>query len=97
MALPQEIYSRPGSNRTEGLYPIVEVELNGTISFERLIDIIYSQLKIPYRLLKADIEFLGKGNFGKLLLELRADKENADKAIRYFNQKNIKNAVRGYA
>ncbi|MCD8540908.1 MAG: ATP-binding cassette domain-containing protein [Leadbetterella sp.] len=97
MALPQEIYQRLGPHPGEGLFPIVEVELNGTISFERLIDIVHSQFKIPYRLIKADIEFLGQGNFGKLLLELRADKENADKAIRYFNQKNIKNAVRGYA
>lgn len=97
MTLPQEIYNRLGNTPSEGLFPIVEVELNGTISFERLIDTIYSQLKIPYRLLKADIEFLGKGNFGKLLLELRADKENTDRAIRYLNQKNIKNAVKGYA
>ncbi len=97
MALPQEIYSRLGNNYAEGLFPIVEVELNGTISFERLIDTLYSRFKIPYRLLKADIEFLGEGNFGKLLLELRADKESADKAIQYFNDKNIKNAVRGYA
>lgn len=97
MALPQEIYNRLGNTYSEGLFPIIEVELNGNISFERLIDTIYSQLKIPYRLLKADIEFLGKGNFGKLLLELRADKENTDKAIQYLNRKNIKNAVKGYA
>lgn len=97
MTLPQEIYNRLGNTYSEGLFPIVEVELNGTISFERLIDAIHSQLKIPYRLLRADIEFLGKGNFGKLLLELRADKENTDKAIRYLDRKNIKNTVKGYA
>lgn len=97
MALPQEIYSRLGSIHAEGLFPIVEVELNGNVSFERLIDTIYSHLKIPYRLIKADIEYLGQGNYGKLLLELRADKEIADKAIQYFNQKNIKNSVKGYA
>ncbi len=97
MALPEEIYNRLGNTYSEGLFPIIEVELNGNISFERLIDAIYSQLKIPYRLLKADIEFLGNGNFGKLLLELRTDKENTDKAIQYLNRKNIKNAVKGYA
>lgn len=97
MALPQEIYNRLGNTHAEGLFPIVEIELNGTISFDRLIDTVYSRFKIPYRLLKADIEFLGKGNFGKMLLELRADKESADKAIQYFNQKDIKNVVRGYA
>lgn len=97
MALPEEINDRPGTTYSEGLFPIVEVELDGTVSFDRLIDTIYSKLHIPYRLLKADIEFSGKGNFGKLLLELQTDEENTDKAIRYFNHKNIKNTVRGYA
>lgn len=96
MALPQEIYSRLGSSHAEGLFPIFEVELNGNVSFERLIDTIYSHLKIPYRLIKADIEYLGQGNFGKLLLELRGEKESVDKAIQYFNQKNIKNSLKGY-
>jgi len=97
MAIAQDIYTSSENISTKDLFPIVEVELNGTISFDRLIDTLYSGLNIPYRLVKADIEFLGKGNFGKLVLELRTDKENTDKAIRYFNQKNIKNTVMGYA
>lgn len=84
MALPKEMYGWPEGTRSRGLFPIIEVELNGNISFEELIDTIHTGLKIPYRLVRADIEILEKRSFGKLVLELRADKGSVDKARRYF-------------
>lgn len=97
MALSQEIYSPPAYSEGKALFPLLEIELTGNISFERIIDTLHLQFKIPYRLIKADIEFLQQGNFGKMLIELRTGKENTDRAIQYFNRKNIKNALKGYS
>lgn len=97
MALPQSISRKLQQEQLNGLFPLVEVELNGAISFEQLLSKIYSEFNLPYKLLKADVEYFGSSNFGKLLLHLQGNTDENEKAIQYFNQHNIKNIIRGYA
>ncbi|MDR6919632.1 MULTISPECIES: methionine ABC transporter ATP-binding protein [Chryseobacterium] len=97
MTLPQELNNRLQKEPKEGLFPLVEIELNENISVEELLSTLYSQYKIPYKLLKADVEYLGHSNFGKLLLQLQGGAEENQQAIYYFNQNKIQNTVKGYA
>ncbi|WP_411810675.1 methionine ABC transporter ATP-binding protein [Chryseobacterium scophthalmum] len=97
MTIPQELNKKLQREPQDGLFPLVEIELNESISVEKLLSVIYDQYKIPYKLLKADVEYLGDSNFGKLLLQLQGEADENQKAIYYFNQNNIQNIVKGYA
>lgn len=97
MTIPQEFNKKLQKEPQDGLFPLVEIELNESISVEKLLSVIYDQYKIPYKLLKADVEYLGDSNFGKLLLQLQGEADENQKAIYYFNQNNIQNTVKGYA
>ncbi|MEJ5049714.1 ATP-binding cassette domain-containing protein [Chryseobacterium culicis] len=97
MTLPQEFISRLQKEPKEGLFPLVEIELNENISVEQILSTLYNQYKIPYKLLKADVEYFGNSNFGKLLLQLQGETEENQQAIYYFNQNKIQNTVKGYA
>ncbi|MCT2406142.1 ATP-binding cassette domain-containing protein [Chryseobacterium antibioticum] len=97
MTIPQELNKKLQKEPQDGLFPLVEIELNENISVEKLLSTLYDQYKIPYRLLKADVEYLGDSNFGKLLLHLQGETEENQKAIYYFNQNKIQNTVKGYA
>ncbi|WP_213280105.1 methionine ABC transporter ATP-binding protein [Chryseobacterium indologenes] len=97
MTLPQELSSRLQKEPKEGLFPLIEIELNENISVEQILSALYNQYKIPYKLLKADVEYFGNSNFGKLLLQLQGEAEENQQAIYYFNQNKIQNTVKGYA
>lgn len=97
MTIPQELNKKLQKEPQDGLFPLIEIELNENISVEKLLSTLYDQYKIPYRLLKADVEYLGDSNFGKLLLQLQGETEENQKAIYYFNQNKIQNTVKGYA
>lgn len=97
MTIPQELNKKLQKEPQDGLFPLIEIELNENISVEKLLSTLYDQYKIPYRLLKADVEYLGNSNFGKLLLQLQGGTEENQKAIYYFNQNKIQNTIKGYA
>ncbi|EJL75370.1 methionine ABC transporter ATP-binding protein [Chryseobacterium populi] len=97
MTIPQELNKKLQKEPRDGLFPLVEIELNENVTVEKLLSKIYDDYKIPYKLLKADVEYLGNSNFGKLLLQLQGEDEENQKAIYYFNQNKIQNTVKGYA
>lgn len=96
MTLPHTVYQNLHSEHSTGLFPVIEIELNGKLPFDQLIDTIYNQYKIPYKLIKAEIEYVGKTNFGKLLLHLLGSISENEKVITYLNNHHIKNTLRGY-
>jgi D-methionine transport system ATP-binding protein len=79
MTIPQELNKKLQKEPQDGLFPLVEVELNEQISVEELLSIVYDKYKIPYKLLKADVEYLGDSNFGKLLLQLQGEEEKTSR------------------
>ncbi|MCE4067214.1 ATP-binding cassette domain-containing protein [Chryseobacterium gleum] len=97
MTLPQELINRLQKEPKDGLFPLIEIELNENVSVEQILSTLYNQYKIPYKLLKADVEYFGDSNFGKLLLQLQGGTEENQQAIYYFNQNKIQNTVKGYA
>ncbi|MCL8538611.1 ATP-binding cassette domain-containing protein [Chryseobacterium gallinarum] len=97
MILPQELTRRIQKEPQDGLFPLVELELNANISVEEILSTLQHQYKIPCKLLKAEVEYFGNSNFGKLLLQLQGKTEENQQAIYYFNQNKIQNTVKGYA
>lgn len=97
MSIPQSLYQDLQPHPSVGLFPIVEIELNGNISFDTILSVVHNNYKTPYKLISADVEYLGKANFGKLLLHLQGSSEDNANTLQYFNQNNIKNTIKGYA
>ena len=97
MTIPHNLNSRLQKEQGSDSYPLVEIELFGNISFEQLLSVIYNDFKISHKLLKADIENIGKTSFGKLLLHLQGSHDENTKVIQYFNQHKIQNTIKGYA
>lgn len=97
LSLPTELYTILKQQPSEGLCPLVEIELNGNFLFEKLIDGISGNAPAAYKLIKADIEYIGRANFGKLLVHLQGSAERNDETLDYFNRNNIKNTIKGYA
>lgn len=94
--IPQSLSSQLQPEPSVGLFPLVEIELNGQVSFEQLLSVVHSDYNIPYKLFSAEVEYLGKSNFGKLLLSLQGSSDENEKVIQYFNQNNIQNTTKGY-
>ena len=97
MNIPQSISKRLQEEAAAGLFPLIEIELNGNIPFEELLSVVYSDYKIPYKLITADVEYMGKANFGKCYYTFRAIMKKIQKLSKYFNQNNIQNTIKGYA
>lgn len=97
MRIPQSLTHTLQQEPAPGLFPLIEIELTGDITLDSLLSTISGDLQIPYKLLTADIEYLGTSNFGKLLLHLQGTATENTKVISYFNQINIQNTVKGYA
>lgn len=97
MRIPQSLSHTLQLEPSVGLFPLVEIELKGDITFDHLLALISKDLKVPYKLLTADIEYLGTANFGKLLLHLQGSDDENNTVISYFNEMNIQNIVKGYA
>lgn len=97
VTIPHSLSSKLQQQPSAGLFPLVEIELSGNISFEQLLSVFYSDYKIPYKLITADVEYFGKVNFGKLLLQLKGNTDENAKAMEYFNHNNIQNTIKGYA
>lgn len=97
MSIPQELRADLQQEYAPGLHPLVEVELNGHIGFEQIIRAMDNNNKAAYKLLKADVEYLGKANYGKLLLLLQGSEADIASAIAYFKSNHIKNTIKGYA
>lgn len=97
MSIPQELRAGLQQEYAPGLHPLIEVELNGHIGFEQIIRAMDNNNKAAYKLLKADVEYLGKANYGKLLLLLQGSEADIAQAIAYFKSNHIKNTIKGYA
>lgn len=97
MTIPQSYHEKLQQQQQTGLFPLVEIELKGTISFEKFLSEVSYKFQIPHKVVKADIEYKGGSAFGKLLLYLQGNPEENSRMIHFFKQRNIENTLKGYA
>jgi D-methionine transport system ATP-binding protein len=88
--------TQPNLEHVKETFPLVEIVLEGNITFKDLIDTIDYQYNVPYTLVKADVEYFGKNNYGNILLELKGAKEINESAFQFFRKNKIKNKIKGY-
>lgn len=87
---------KPNLEDVKQTFPLVEILLEGNISLKDLTDAMDYKYKVPYKLLKVDMEYSGNNNYGNILLLLQGEKETNETAFQYFKQNKIKNVIKGY-
>ena len=55
-----------------------------------MIDTIDYQYNVPYTLVKADVEYFGKNNYGNILLELKGAKEINESTFQFLERIRLK-------
>ncbi|WP_437921283.1 NIL domain-containing protein [Sphingobacterium sp. LRF_L2] len=77
-------------------FPVVEVELKGNVTLFHLLSMMAEELKIPHRLLKAEVEFIDNLNFGHVILHLMGSEEQFGLAFQYFLRNKIVVVIKDY-
>lgn len=66
---------------------VIEIELNGKMKFEHLLDCIHMQMGISYKVLCANVEYKNGANFGSCQLYLKVTAEEYSQ-LEFFLNKN---------
>jgi D-methionine transport system ATP-binding protein len=96
-SIPRELDGKLHEKNCGSLLPVIELQLDGNLSFEEIISLISNQNSISYQLLKADIDYLGTSNIGSLLLQLKGTSKENEMIIEKLNSNKIQNTIKGYA
>lgn len=68
---------------------VLELELNGKISFDGLLNIIYHDFGIPYKIIAADIEYANGVSYGSVQLLIEAIDDHRANLEYYLNRNKI--------
>lgn len=68
---------------------ILEVELNGKMKFEQLMNTIYNHFGICHRVLSANVEYVNGRSFGSVQLYINVSSEDFDKLELYLNKNKL--------
>lgn len=75
---------------------IIEVELNGKMKFDYLLNAIYQQMGICYKVLSANVEYMNGANFGSFQLHLNATPEESRQLEFFLNKNKLLNTTVDY-
>lgn len=75
---------------------IIEVELNGKMKFDHLLNAIYQQMGICYKVLSANVEYMNGANFGSFQLHLSATPEESQQLEFFLNKNKLLNTTVDY-
>lgn len=70
---------------------ILEIELNGKMKFENILNVIYNQFGICHRVLSANVEYIEGRNFGSVQLYINADSDDCRQLEHYLNKNKLLN------
>ncbi|PQA93346.1 NIL domain-containing protein [Chryseobacterium piscicola] len=66
---------------------ILEIELNGKMKFDILLNAIYNEMGVHYKVVNANVEYFNGNDFGSFQLYLNTTKEEFEN-LEYFLNKN---------
>lgn len=75
---------------------ILEVELNGKMKFDQILDTINQKMGICYRLLNANLEYIDGNNFGSFQLRIYATHEESQQVEFFLNKNKLLNTTVEY-
>lgn len=70
---------------------IVEIELNGKMKFEHLMNTIYNQFGICHKVLSANVEYMNGNSFGSVQLYINVSSEDYQQLEIYLNKNKLLN------
>ncbi|MBW7675998.1 NIL domain-containing protein [Chryseobacterium chendengshani] len=70
---------------------IIEVELNGKMKYDDLLNAIYQQMGICYKLLSANVEYKNGANFGSFQLRITVNTEEFQQLEFFLNKNKLMN------
>jgi ABC-type methionine transport system ATPase subunit len=68
---------------------ILEIELNGKMKFEHLMNTIYNQFGICHRVLSANVEYMNGRSFGSVQLYINVNSEDFEKLEFYLENNKL--------
>ncbi|RNA63313.1 cysteine methyltransferase [Chryseobacterium nematophagum] len=68
---------------------IIEIELNGKMKFEQLMNTIYHQLGICNRVLSVNVEYINGRSFGSVQLYISANSDDYQELELYLNKNKL--------
>ncbi len=68
---------------------IVEIELNGKMKFEQLMNTIYNQFGICHRVLSANVEYVNGLSFGSVQLYINVNSDDFEELEFYLNKNKL--------
>jgi len=75
---------------------ILEIELNGKMKFEHLMNTIYNQFGICHRVLSANVEYINGYSFGSVQLYINVSSEDYQQLEFYLNKNKLLNTTVEY-
>lgn len=85
----QEVY-------TDEVYPLLDIQLNDAINVEKVLAFIHQE-KMWYKLFKVEAGEAGALDYGRLQLQLKADKPVNEQFFHYLSSNGAQYKIRGYA
>lgn len=68
---------------------ILEIELNGKMKFEHLMNTIYNQFGICHRVLSANVEYVNGRSFGSVQLYINVNSDDFEELELYLNKNKL--------
>lgn len=68
---------------------ILEIELNGKMKFEHLMNVVYNQFGICHRVLSANVEYVEGRSFGSVQLYISVNSEEYNELEYYLNNNKL--------
>ncbi|MBB6371953.1 NIL domain-containing protein [Chryseobacterium shigense] len=75
---------------------ILEIELNGKMKFEHLMNTIYNQFGICHRVLSANVEYVNGYSFGSVQLYINVNSDDYQQLEFYLNKNKLLNTMVEY-
>jgi ABC-type methionine transport system ATPase subunit len=75
---------------------ILEIELNGKMKFEHLMNAIYNQFGICHRVLSANVEYINGNSFGSVQLYINVSTEDYQQLEFYLSKNKLLNTMVEY-
>lgn len=97
LGLPQELHKKLRKTQEKGLYPVIELEFNGTMAVDELLSYIQKNETTAFSTIKSNMETIGNRSYGKLILHVKAEQGKFDVIASYLNNNQININLRGYA
>ena len=94
--IPAAYQNRLSAVPADGKRPLVKLEFTGQSADDPVLSEVAMLFQVENNIISAQLDYAGAVKFGVMLVEVSATPENHEKALLFYQQKNIKTEVLGY-